>query len=321
VKKAVVILVLISCILLAGCTGVATTDKNSSGAAPTVPTHGFVLNESVRPGDDFFAYVNDAWIAEHPIPADKNSVSSFSELSDKVDNDLLALSLKAENTTSGDPDRNLTLIGQFFRSGMDTAMIDREGIVSLRRDLEMIDAISSRTGLTNATIVLLTEGSGPLYSYFAEVNPRNSTEMIPALYQGGLGLPDRDYYLRNDTKSQEIQAAYRAHITRVFVLMGEPDQQAAADAKTVYAMEKTLASSHFNSEENRIPKDTTNLYTLSPLEEQYPAIGWESLRTIPGSGPIRVVNIYQPRYVNGLNTMLQTAPLGLESLPAVQSCR
>ena len=308
-KKAAVILVLIVCILLAGCAGVAPPGRNSSGTAPAVPAHAFVLNDSVRPGDDFFAYVNDAWIAEHPIPADKNSVSSFSELSDTVDNDLLALSLKAANTSAGDPDRNLTLIGQFFRSGMDTATIDQKGILPLRGDLAMIDAISSRTELTNATIVLLTEGSGPLYSYFAEVNPRNSTEMIPSLYQGGLGLPDRDYYVRNDTKSIETQTAYRAHITRVFVLMGEPDPQAAADAKTVYAMENTLALSQFTSEENRDPEATTNLIPLSTLEGQYPAIGWESLRTIPGSGPISVVNVYQPRYVQGLNTLLQTAPL------------
>lgn len=305
-KKAVLILILIACILLAGCTTPAPTGTTS---ADTKTTQAIVVNESIRPGDDFYTHVNDAWLRSHPIPADKSYYGSFSELNDKVDSDLLALSLKAENVSSKNGDRNLTIIGQFYRSGMDTAAIESAGITPLNDDLAMIDAISSRKDLTNATVTLLTKGSGPLYYYFSESNPRNSTEIVPCFYQGGLGLPDRDYYLRNDTESRELQDTYRAHIANVFILMGEPDQQAATDAKTVYAMEETLARSHFTSEENRVPAMATNIYPLKELEEQYPAIGWETLSTIPGSGPVSVVDVSQPRYAGGLNTQLQTAPL------------
>ena len=305
-KKAVLILIFITCVLLAGCATTAPTGTISPG---TLTSQAIVLNESIRPGDDFYTYVNDAWMRDHPIPADKSACTSFSELRDKVDNDLLVLSLKAGNVSSKDGDRNLTLIGQFYRSGMDTSAIDSAGILPLQSDLAMIDAISSRKDLTNATVTLLAKGSRPLYSYFADSNPRNSTEIIPWFCQGGLGMPDRDYYLRNDTESITLQQAYRAHITKVFVLMGEPEQQAATDAKTVYAMEETLARSHFTSEESRIPEKTTNIYPLSELEEKYPAIGWESISTIPGSGPVRVVEVCEPRYVGGLNTLLLTAPL------------
>ena len=252
-KKAVLILILIACILLAGCTTPAPTGTTS---ADTKTTQAIVVNESIRPGDDFYTHVNDAWLRSHPIPADKSAYGSFPELNDKVDSDLLALSLKAENVSSKDGDRNLTLIGQFYRSGMDTAAIEKAGLAPLKNDLAMIDAISSRKDLTNATVTLLAKGSGPLYYYFSEPNPRNSTEIVPCFYQGGLGIPDRDYYLRNDTESRELQETYRAHIAKVFVLMGEPDQQAATDAKTVYAMEETLARSHFTSEENRVPAMT-----------------------------------------------------------------
>ncbi|MDO9324077.1 MAG: M13 family metallopeptidase, partial [Methanoregula sp.] len=305
-KKAVLILFLIACILLAGCTTPAPTGTNSPG---TKTTQAIVVNESIRPGDDFYSHVNDAWLRSHPIPADKSAYGSFYELEDKVDNDLLALSLRAENVSSKDGDRNLTLIGQFYRSGMDTAAIEKAGLTPLKDDLAMIDAISSRKDLKNATVTLLAKGSGPLYYYLADANPRNSTEIVPWFYQGGLGLPDRDYYLRNDTESRELQEKYRAHIARVFVLMGEPDLQAATDAKTVYTMEETLARSHFTSEENRVPAKTSNIYPLKELEEKYPAIGWDLLSTIPGSGPVTIVEVYQPRYVEGLNTQLQTAPL------------
>jgi putative endopeptidase len=306
VKNAVLILILIAGILMAGCTGTTPAGTNQ---ADTKTTQAIVANESIHPGDDFYTHVNDAWLRSNPIPADKSAYGSFDELGDKVDRDLLELSLRAQNVSSKDGDRNLALIGQFYRSGMDTDAIESAGIAPLKSDLAMIDAISSRKDLTNATITLLEKGSGPLYWYFAESNPRNSSEMVPWFYQGGLGLPDRDYYLRNDAESRELQEKYRAHIARVFVLMGEPDQNAAMDAKTVYAMEETLARSHFTSEENRVPADTTNIYPLAELQEKYPAIGWDSLSTIPGSGPVRVVEIYQPRYVEGLNTQLQTAPL------------
>jgi len=306
VKNAVLILILITGILMAGCTSTAPAGTNPPG---TVTPQAIAVNESIRPGDDFYTHVNDAWLRSNPVPADKSAYGSFDELGDKVDLDLLELSLRAENVSSKDGDRNLTLIGQFYRSGMDTTAIESAGIAPLNEDLAMIDAIGSRKDLTNATVTLLKKGSGPLYWYFAESNPRNSSEMVPWFYQGGLGLPDRDYYLRNDTESRELQEKYRAHITRVFVLMGEPDEKAAMDAKTVYAMEESLARSHFTSEENRVPEETTNIYPLNELQEKYPAIGWDSLSTIPGTGPVSVVEVYQPRYVGGLNTLLQTAPL------------
>lgn len=309
VKAVVLILIVVVCLVSAGCSGPAVNGTKVPGTITQVPDNGSTLNQSVRPGDDFYGYVNDAWNAEHPVPADKESITTFSELQDKVDGDLHALLLNASNTPPGSTDRNLTLIGQFYRSGMDNRTIDREGILPLSDDLTMIDAIDSRTNLTNATITLLQQGFGPVYFYYAEINPRNASEMIPALEQGGLGLPDRDYYLRTDTKSLEIQDAYKGHITRVLLLMGEPAGQAANDAETVYSMEKTLASAQFSSEENMDPQNTTNLETPAALEEAYPAIGWEALCTIPGSGPVTRVDVHQPRYVKELDTLLRTAPL------------
>nr|WP_282570203.1 M13 family metallopeptidase [Methanoculleus sp. 7T] len=300
-------LLLLACLVSAGCSGPA--DTKIPGNVSQAPESGFVLNESVRPGDDFYAYVNDAWIAEHPIPADKQYYATFTEMRDRVDDDLHALLEKAADAPPEGEDRNITLLGRFYRSGMDTETIDREGLGGLADLLAAIDAIDSRSDLANATIILLEQGFGPVYYYWAEVDPKNSDEMIPGLYQGGLGLPDRDYYLRNDTKSVEIQGAYRDHVARVLVLAGKPAEQARVDAETIYTMEKTLAAAHLRSEENRDPAKTTNLYTLAELEEQYPAIGWEALSAIPGSGPVGRVHVYQPGYVEELNSLLETTPL------------
>lgn len=306
-KHVLFTLLLLACLVSAGCSGPA--DTKIPGNVSQAPESGFVLNESVRPGDDFYAYVNDAWIAEHPIPADKQYYATFTEMRDRVDDDLHALLEKAADAPPEGEDRNITLLGRFYRSGMDTGAIDREGLGGLADLLAAIDAIDSRSDLANATIILLEQGFGPVYYYWAEVDPKNSDEMIPGLYQGGLGLPDRDYYLRNDTKSVEIQGAYRDHVARVLVLAGKPAEQARVDAETIYTMEKTLAAAHLRSEENRDPAKTTNLYTLAELEEQYPAIGWEALSAIPGSGPVGRVHVYQPGYVEELNSLLETTPL------------
>lgn len=313
-KEIAVILILVLCLAAAGCLDTGATGTKPVATVTKAPDSGFVLNESIRPGDDFFTYVNDDWIRTHPIPSDKSGYTTFNALGDKVDLDLLALYLKAENATPGIADRNTTLIGQFFRSGMDTEAINRAGLTGLSEDVSMIDAIQSRSDLANATILLLRHGpgwpgTGPVYTYYAEINPRNSSEMVPGLSQGGLGLPDRDYYLRTDNQSLKIQEAYKKHIATVFILAGEPAGTAATHAETVYAMEKTLAAAHFTNVENRNPEKTTNLFTPAELEAQYPAIGWRSLFSIPGSGPVNKVNIHQPQYVKALNTQLETAPL------------
>jgi len=248
-------------------------------------------------------------MAEHPIPADKQYYATFTEMQDRVDNDLHALFLNASAVPAGDADRNITLIGRFYLSGMDNGTIDREGLAGISDLLLAIDGIDSRDDLTGTTIVLLEQGFSPAYYYWAGVNPEDSTEVVPALYQGGLGLPDRDYYLRNDTGSVELQDAYREHIARVLMLAGETAGQAATDAETVYAMEKALAAAHLGLEENRDPQKTTNIYTLAELEEEFPAIGWGTLAAIPGSGPVGEVHVYQPGYVEGLDSLLATAPL------------
>jgi len=314
VKPVLLVFIVIICLVTAGCSGPAATTPDLQSSPAQAPDNGFVLNESIRPGDDFFMHVNDNWIRKHPIPADKSGYTTINELTDTVDADLLSLYLKAENTTAGNADRNITLLSQFFRSGTDTEAINREGLNGLSEDLAMIDAIQSRSDLADATIMLLRHGpgwtgTGPLYTYYAEVNPRNSSEMVPGLMQGGLGMPDRDYYLRTDNESLETQATYKKHIATVFRLAGEPADTAAVHAESVYAMEKTLAASHFTTVENRDPEKTTNLLTPAELEAQYPAIGWKTLFAIPGSGPVTKVNIHQPHYVKVLNSQLETAPV------------
>jgi len=306
-SRLLLVLLLVTSLLSAGC--FESTQTTSPNTVLQSLESEFSLNTSVHPGDDFYAYVNDAWIAEHPIPADKRYYSSLTEIGDRVNGDLHTLLEEAAKVSPESADRNTTLLGKFYRSGMDADTIDREGLDGISDLLTAIDAVDSRADLTDITVILLAQGFPPVYYYWAETNPENSSETIPGFYQGGIGLPERDYYLQNDTRSTEIQDVYREHIARVLVLAGTSPERAAADADTVYAMEKALAAAHLSQNENRDPQKTTNIHTLAELKERYPAIGWENLAAIPGSGPVDEVHIYQPGYVEGLNSLLATAPL------------
>ncbi|AGB03068.1 M13 family metallopeptidase [Methanoregula formicica] len=308
-KRLLLIVSLIACLAAAGCTTPIGTGAGHPVSATPAPQPWYTLNESIRPGDDFYTHVNDAWQRENPIPADKKYVGTLTLLRDKADEDLHALMSRAANATVTTTDRNTALIGQFYRSGMDTQAIDAEGLETLSADLAAIDAIGSREDLANVTVVLLERGATPLYFYLGEVNTRNTTEVIATLWQGGLGMPDRDYYTRTDNKSVATQEAYQDHIRKVLVLSGESGAQAAADAKTIYAMEKTLALGQFTNEENRDPQRTTNVYTLAELKERWPSIGWDRLTSIPGSGQVTKVNVYQPKYLDTLEKEISTAPL------------
>ena len=156
-EKATLLLILfVLCLFCAGCTAPAPAPANQTPAGPApVPagTQPFVLNDSIRPGDDFFLHVNDAWIRTHPVPADKSSYTTFSQIEDKNDEDLLLLFLKAENSTGRGADHNTTLIGDFYHSGMDTDAISRDGLSPLADDLARIDAIGSREELTSGVLL------------------------------------------------------------------------------------------------------------------------------------------------------------------------
>lgn len=276
--------------------------------ATPAPASGFTLNESVHPGDDFYAYVNDAWIAEHPIPADKQYYATFTEMRDGVDDDLRAL-LEDAAAAPESADRNTTLLGQFYRSGMDTGTVDREGLDGLSDLLAKIDAIDSRSGLANVTIVLLDRGFSPVYYYWAGVNPEDSTVMVPALYQGGLGLPDRDYYLKDDAKSKEIREKYLAHVARMLELLGDAPDAAKAKAATVMALETKLATAARTRVELRDPERNYNRKSVAELAAEAPGYDWAAYFEALGIAGLKELNVRQPGFAKEFAALASSEPL------------
>ncbi len=275
-------------------------------ANTTIVSGPFSLDTGVNPGDDLFGYVNNAWIAEHPVPENKSSYTAFTGVEEKTLEQLRTLfELEAGRYTAGEE----SLIGKFYISGMNTEVINREGLSSLAGELAMIDGISSHDDLMNASVDLTQEGIFPFFIYYADQDPTNSTWIIPQVEQGGLGLPDKDYYTRNTTGSRKIREEYQQHIRNVFLLMNESETEADRDAEAVYRIEEELALAQYSPVENQDPRNTTHILTWDDLNYQYPNISWNSLASINGSGRSDRVNLHQITAISRLDQMLGMVPL------------
>jgi putative endopeptidase len=275
-------------------------------ANTTIVSGSFTLDTGVNPGDDLFGYVNNAWIENHPVPENKSSYTAITEVEEKTLEQLRILfEHEAEDYAAGQE----SLIGKFYSSGMDTESIDRQNLDPLKRELTVIDGISSHSDLMNASVLLVQEGIFPFFLYYADQDPMNSSLIIPQVEQGGLGLPDRDYYFRNNTGSRNIREEYRFHIKNIFLLMNESETEADRDAGAVYRIEEEIASSHYTEVENMDPWNTTHILSWNYLRSQYPNISWDTLSSINGSGRSVWVNVHQISAVSKLDQMLKEVPL------------
>jgi len=266
----------------------------------------FTLDTGVNPGDDLFGYVNNAWITEHPVPENKSYYTAFTEVEERTLDQLKSL---FDNETSRYATGEESLIGQFYQSGMDTGAINSEGLSPLAGELSMIDGISSHEDLMNTSAMLVQEGIFPLFVYYADQDPTNSTRIISQVEQGGLGLPDKEYYVRNSTGGRKLREEYQQHIKNVFLLMNESETEAVLDAERVYRIEEELASAQYNQIENQNPWNTTHILTWKDLNAQYPNISWDTLASINGSGRSDLVNLYQVSAIRKLDRMLKEKPL------------
>jgi len=262
------------------------------------------MNLSARPGDDFFDYVNGAWIKAHPIPANKTRYDSFIEVRDKTEADLRDLIEDVAKNTSADQGTVEQRIGEFYRMGMDVDRIERQGIEPLQGEFELINNISNVSDLQSVSARMLEQGLDPFFYLYADADSKNSRVMLASLFQGGLGLPDRDYYIRQDNESAKTREEYVQHVTKMFVLLGDPEDVASRNAQTVMRMETRMANASFTRVENRDPEKTYNKMTMKELEGFAPGVDWRALTSELGYPGIDEFNVMNPSFFKELSSMM-----------------
>ena len=258
------------------------------------------LDRTVRPCDDFYRFANGRWLATATIPPEERAWGAFAELRDRnqaVLREILETAAADRDHQRGTPAQ---LVGDFFASGMDEAAIERAGIAPVEADLARIDG--ARTPEDRAALPALLHAGRAFPGFVFTVLPdaKDSRTTLFQIQQGGLGLPDRDYYLKEDERSNTIREQYRAHVARMLELLGHRD--ARRDADTIFRLELRLAQASMPRVDQRDPDKVYNKHTLAELEARAPGFGWS---TYLGALGVRetTLNARQPAFLTELAKM------------------
>jgi putative endopeptidase len=266
------------------------------------------LDKSVVPGDDFDTYANGGWKKLNPLPADRGRFGSFDQLAEEAEkqvNDLVKATAATKNIKGSVPDKIATL----FNLGMDTAMIEKQGVTSLEPYLKEIDQITTPDEVQQAIVRFHQYGLSPLFGIYGSADARNSSMVIAQLTQSGMGMPDRDYYLNEDPRSVDLRAKYITYMTTVFKLMGEDETTSAASAQNVIALETRLAKAAMSRLERRDPNKTYNKLTTAELVKLSPVFNWNRYFADLGIGDPGAVNLNQPEFIKEISAMLTNIPV------------
>jgi putative endopeptidase len=262
------------------------------------------MDKSISPAADFDNYANGGWKKRFPIPDEKSRFGSFDLLADT--GEIQVQKLVTEIATKKQEPGSIALkIADFYNTGMDTTKIEANGVASVQPLFDQISTIQNKDDVMKVVADLHTKGIRPMYSLFSDADQKNSEMVVAYLYQGGLGMPDRDYYMKDDNKSKEIQDAYLVHLKKMFMLIGTDEPTSTTDAAIVYKLEKRLASASMTKLEQRDPNKMYNKMNLEGLQKISPDINWTlHFQKIGLQNPGDFI-VGQPTFVSELSKMLK----------------
>ena len=268
------------------------------------------MDTSVKPSDDFFTYANGTWLKKTPIPPEESRWGSFNELIEKNNEALRGVVEKAAKTKA-DPKLTpeIQKVGDYYASGMDEKAIDAAKAKPLDEEFKRIDSIKDRNDLLKAIAHLHNIGVGAFFGFTSGQDDKNSAMVIGQAFQGGLGMPDRDYYTKEDDASKKLREQYVAHVTKMLTLLGESQSAAAEHAKKIMTLETALAVPSRTRVELRDPQKNYNKMTQAEMQQLTPDWKWadyfkEINLTEPGD-----INVGQPDFFKAANGVFTNTSL------------
>jgi putative endopeptidase len=268
------------------------------------------LDTTCAPCKDFFQYANGGWLKRNSIPGDQPRWGSFNELQEQNYAALRNVLSEAAKNASSTNDPNLRKLGTFYGTCMDSAAVEAAGIKPLRRELAQINAIHDRQGLRTTIARLHGMGIPAAFVFRSVPDAKKSARTIAEAYQGGLGLPDRDYYLKPDTASAKIRREYVGHVAKMLQLSGLEKTTAERSAVEIMQLETALAKASMTREAQRDPEAIYHLTTTDDLQKATPSFAWTSYLSSLGLSGVEEINVAQPEFIHTFDSLLTTASLG-----------
>ena len=300
-------------IMMCGLIGVATISCNKEKqveATPAVPALESVnMDTTVKAGDDFYRYSNGTWMDNNPIPDAYARWTAFDELRENNREMLKELVDKIVAMEDAAPGTEEQKIRDLFKAGMDMENRNAQGLAPLKPWMDKVDAIASADDIIPAVAWLNTWGIRPLFYMYGSADEKNSEMTIAQISQGGLGLPDRDYYLADGERYEGMRKAYVDHMAKMFQLAGDDEGTARTNADTVMAFETRLAKKSMTRLERRDPHKTYNKMNLDELAALSPSLDWKAYFAGIGLAEPGDINVGQPEFVKELGDMVKTIPV------------
>ncbi|MGA7990317.1 MAG: M13 family metallopeptidase [Thermoanaerobaculia bacterium] len=266
------------------------------------------FDRAAQPCVDFYQFANGAWLAAHPIPADRSRYGTFDALSDRnrdVVKKILEETSARTDRPKGSPEQK---VSDFYATGMDAAAREKAGAAPLAPAFATIAKLKTADDLPAVLAELHLTGVNAGFGFRVAQDARNSTRYIGIFNQGGLGLPDRDYYLKEDAKSQDLREAYREHVAKVLELVGDAPDTAKAEADAVLAIETRLAQASITRVENRDPQKTYNKRSVAALNAEAPGFDFAKFLADMGASTSPEVNVRQPAFFKAFAALVRSAP-------------
>ena len=271
------------------------------------------MDRSIDPCVDFFQYSCGGWIEKNPIPPDESAWDTYSKMQDE-NLDRLRGILEESASAGARRDAITQKIGDYYASCMDERAIEAAGIKPIQPLLDQIASLKSKADLAGMAAAMppheeLFVRESAFFRFHSDQDFKDSTQVIAWVDQGGLGLPDRDYYLKDDARSAELRTAYLAHVQKMFELVGDKPEAAAAEAKTVMRIETALATGSMTRVERREPRNLDHKMTAGELEQIAPAFPWSVYFAKVGLPSLASLNVASPGFFRALNEELHKESL------------
>ena len=277
-----------------------------------IAPHGFdlaAIDRSVGACDNFYQYANGGWQKAHPLPPIYARYGRFEEVADRNRDRLRKILEGAAGDKAAERGSATQKIGDFWSSCTNETAIEAAGVSPIQADLDRIAAITTRQQVVDEIHRMQQRGIAPVFRFSAQNDFKNSRMIIAAVSQAGLGLPDRDYYLRDDERFKTTRKQYVEHIARLFTLAGADPAKAAADAERVLTLETQLARASMARVDQRNPENVYHVTAVSELQSIAPALDWTRFFTSLGLGDLRTLNVAQPEFIRDANRLLTEVPL------------